>query len=665
MRPGSPRWLKVVFVATALVFTAVAVYVYGLRFFDWLESDATVPVLLGAKSLHATSPLGDDWYYANGDLWVVTPHLLAVLPVAILGVGPAALLVSTVVGFALELVVLVKVYLRHSGETWIALLATMVTFMAWSNAHVAYAYVQLAYGFATCVYLLSFHLFATLTHDTNARPWRFAVAGLVVAAIAVNNPTRALVYLFAPILVGCAWPWRPFAIRRRLVLSATAFAGWAVGFAIYTWWLAPVVAWSVPRGHAGFVLVGLKQIEANVAMLGRGLVILCAAGGRSGLWAIPGALLLAGALALVIREALSRALTSVRWLSLVVLAQLALVLVPLLLGNLLDGPEATRYVIPSMLTVVGLAVLIAVRTLGEAVGAWRRCLATGWLAVIPVAALVAATDTRPPAPVRGVWPDAAELQEVADELVRRGLTHGFADNLSANLLTLDSGGAALTCRITLNDILMPQRWLADTSCYTASALPDRFYVVAYQDDRERTAIRTTLPNELERFHVGDTYEIHVFRTEGTSLAWLDLPIRDRELASFPIRIPATHLQLRRGDVALEAGQIVATGKQGIVVYGPYIDLPKGDYIATWIGSGIESAGQLAFRITGVPRGRVLQKLAPEILLEAHAIPRARSELVRFTFTARRPVTGVEVTVESYGGARVSLHELVIERSPTR
>ncbi len=664
MRLGSSPWLRVVFLATALVFVAVAIYIFGLRFFEWLESDAAVPALLAAKSLQASSPVVADWYYANRDLWVLGPQLLAILPVAILGVGPVALLVANVLGFALEVFVLGKVYLWHSGKTWIALLATMATLMAWSNAHVAYAYVQLAYGFATSLYVLCFHLFATLLHDANPRRWRFGAAGLLLAGLAINNPTRGLVFLLAPILVGCAWPWRAFAGRRRVVVAATASAGFVVAFAAY-WWLAQVVAWSVPRGHAGFAFGGVKQIEANLAMLGRGLVLLCAGGGRSMLWAIPGALLLAGALALVGREAASRAFTPLRWLSVVVLAQLAAVLGPLLIGNLLDSPEATRYVIPSMLAVLGLAVVIAVRTLGEVVSPWLRRLATGWLVVVPVAALAAATDAGPPHPVRAVWPDAAELEIVADELVRRGLTHGFADNLSANLLTLDSRGAALTCRITFNDILMPQRWLASTSCYTASSLPDRFYVVAYQDDRDRRAVRSTLPNELERFHVGDTYEVHVFRTQDTSPVWLDLPILDRELATFPIQIPATHLQIRRENVTLVSGELVATGQPGTVVYGPYIDLPKGDYVATWIGSGIESTGQITFGVTGTPSGGGRRRLAPPVTLEAPTIPRGRSELVRFAFTAKRPVAGIEVSVESAGGARVSLHELVIERAPAR
>ena len=68
-----------VLLATTLVFVGVAVYLYGFRFFAWVESDAAVTGLLAAKVLHARSPVVTDWYYANGDVWGLAPHLFAIL----------------------------------------------------------------------------------------------------------------------------------------------------------------------------------------------------------------------------------------------------------------------------------------------------------------------------------------------------------------------------------------------------------------------------------------------------------------------------------------------------------------------------------------------------------------------------------------------------------
>ena len=149
-------------------------------------------------------------------------------------------------------------------------------------------------------------------------------------------------FLVAPIIAGCAWPWRGFSVRRRIALAGAACIGWGIGYAVYTFWLSTIVSWSVPRGHVGFFIGGLQQIKDNVVMLGHGLVLLCGGGDRPAAWAIPGLVVLVGALALVVRDAASRSLTRFRWICVVVLAQLGLVLVPLLIGSVLDGAEATR-----------------------------------------------------------------------------------------------------------------------------------------------------------------------------------------------------------------------------------------------------------------------------------------------------------------------------------
>ena len=663
---GSQPWQRVAFLATGLVFIAVATYVYGFLFFSWLESDAAVPALLAAKALQARSPIVTDWYYANGDLWVIAPHLIALVPVAIIGANPISLLIATALGFVLELVVLVKIYTRLAGALWIAVFAAMTTLMAWSNAHVAYEYIQLAYGFLTCLWLVAFYAFAALAQRDRLNAWQLvALAGLVVV-IGAANPSRSLVYLIAPVLGACLWPWRDAPIRRRLALASVAIGGWLISYGVYIW-LARVVSWSLPRGHVKFAIASVGAMVENLATLARGLLILCARGSGSPGRALPGVLLLVGALTLVLRDVIgTRTSTARRWVCVAVVAQLGVVVATLVVGNLLDGEQAVRYAMPSLIAVVGLATVIACGLVAEAPSStsrWPRRIAAGWLAGIPLVAVIAASDTRPPRPVPYKWPNASELHEVADELVRQGLTRGFAGDLAANLLTLDSSGAALICRVTTNEILTPQRWLADTSCYTPSTLPDRFFVVVYQNERDRKAIHATLPHELDRFSVGDTYETYVFRTEEASTAWLTLPILDGDLATFPMRVPATYLQLRRGQAAVESG-LVATGEPGTVVYGPYLELAQGHYTATWTGNGIESAGQIGFRVTGVDDGG-WRDLATPVTRDATRIPRDRTELVRLSFTLKHRTRGIEFTVDSHDGARVALHELLIERAPRR
>ncbi|HZJ62614.1 MAG TPA: hypothetical protein VFD36_03770, partial [Kofleriaceae bacterium] len=401
MRLPSERWLKVVFVVTAVVFASVTLYIYALRFFAWAESDAAVTVVLAGKILDAGSPVVDNWYYANGDVWCFGPHLLALLPVAVLGIGPASLLIAVVVGFALELSVLVYEYARLCSERWIALFAAMVTLTVWSQSHAAFVYAQLAYGYSAVVYLFLFAQVARLAEHGAPRAWRWLAVGAILAVLTVQNPTRAVVFGLAPLLAACAWPWHGLTLRRRLGIGAALVAGWAVAYAVYALVFTRVVQFSVPRGFTEFAFANRVGIAANLGNLARGLLLLCGDGTFPG--ALPGLIVLIGAIGLVVAHQLeSRALTRSRFLCTVVSAQFIMVCVPLVIGNLLVSRDSVRYLIPSLITMFGLAAILAVRAVATAGARSRRWLAAGWLGAVPVAALFAMPGARPPQPAHYV-----------------------------------------------------------------------------------------------------------------------------------------------------------------------------------------------------------------------------------------------------------------------
>lgn len=651
------RWLYVVLLATALVFLGVVVYLYGFRFTAWIDSDAAVSAVLAAKVLHAKLPVVGDWYYVNGDVWVLAPHLLAILPVAALGLGEASLFVAVVTGLVLEIIAYARLYTRLAGERWVGVFATMVTLMAWSQAHVAFIYIQLAYGFLTLMYLIGFGAFATLAADAPAPLRRWVAASAFIALVAMQNPTRGLVFVLAPIAVGCLWPWRQLAVRRRLAVIAAVAAGWLVAAIVYTQVFQRAVSFAYPPGHIDFAVKDARGIADNLAMLWQGVRLLCGGGHKLSWHVVPGALVMLGAITLVCREVFAaRALTALRFVSVAVTAQLGGVLVPLVLGNLLIAPTSVRYAMPSLLIVFGLAAVLAVRALAETSRGWRR-LATGWLVLIPLTALLATPKASPPKPKKYGWPNGPELQQLGDELARRGLTHGYSNVLNANVLNLESHGRSMTCPVYFAHVLIPQRWLADTTCYTAAALPERFYVVADHDERDDAALRATLPAPVERFHVGGTYEVSVFRTAAVSLAWLELPIHDGDELRFPLRLPATHLAFHRGGVALEAGQLVATGEPGNVIFGPYLRLPRGAYRVVWHGSAVASPGELTFTVAADLGRDVLARAT----VPASAIGKDHATLVELTFSIDRTRETVEFPIQSAGGARVSLDDLVIEQ----
>ena len=658
MMRGSPLWLRIVVGATALIFAAVAIYVFGFEFTARLHPDDTVIVFLADKALHAKSPVATDWYYANGEIWVIGQHLLALLPVAIAGVTTASLWASLVIGFVFQLAVLACCFRRLASEHWVAALAVIATSIAWSHSHIDFEYVQLAYGFGACMYLLAFTQLAGVADG--ATPRRGLLFGAVLVAVfAMENPPRTMVFMVVPVLVACAWPWRGVGARARIRIAGTAVGAWLLAFALYKLVLVRVVTFAYPAGYVAFELADAKRIVTNFHLLRDGLVALCGGDG-SVVRAVPGFAVVCGAIALVVRDVIStRVLTARRFVGAVLLTQLVLVLALSVFGTVLSNETSVRYLIPSLISLVGIAILVAVEAFGSAPVRARR-FAVAWLVAIPIAALVAVPDARPQPPLAAMRPDGAAIAPIAEALARRGLHRGFAIHLAASLLTVESGGDVVACPVTFWHAIIPSRWLTDTSYFDRATLPDRFFVVAGRTQVERDAIQLTLGPAIERFTASDTYDIYVYRTADTDMAWLDLPIRDGDDAVFPMHLPAKHLQLVHDKAVLAGGDLVATGEQGTIVYGPYIALPRGNYDISWIGNGIESTGELEFAVTATG-GRTT--FLARAKLDPTKVGRERAELVRMRVKLATRRDNVEVIATSHGGARVALHELVIEKLP--
>ena len=655
----APRWLWAVVLVTAGAFIADAIMIYGVRFAAWLESDATVPALLAARSLQDGLPIATDWYYGNGDVWVLAPHLFAILPVALLGIGQVSLWLSIVAGFAVEFVLVARTYAWLAGARWLGALAAMVTLAAWSRLHIRFVYIQLAYGFGAVLYLLVFAAFAARAVEPAATRRRLVGPAVLVMLAAVQNPTRGLVFVLVPLAVGCAWPWRDLPARRRLALVAAATLGWLVAVAVYRLVLCRLVSFAYPPGHIDFVLVdGWDGVALNLRRLRDGVHMLCGAGRRMTWLVVPSSLVLGGALALVGREVVrARALTALRMMCVVVVAQLGIVLGPLLSGNLMIAPTSVRDAMPSLVLMLGLAAVLAVRAVAEAARV-SRALATGWLVLLPIAVLLAIGKSRPPAPKAYVWAHPRELPALGAELARRGLTHGYSNLLNANLIAFGAQGRVRICPVHFAHVLIPQRWLADTRCYTASALPARFFVVtdhAVPDDE--VTLRATLPPPEERFHIGPTCDVSVYRTAAVPLVWLTLPIHDGNELALPLRLPASHPALHRGESTADGDRLVATGAPGSVVSGPSLALPRGAYRVTWRGHAITSPGRLTFLVVADDGADVLARATVDPVA---AGPGAATR-VELSFATDRTRDGVEVVVVSGGGARVALDEVVIER----
>ncbi len=701
MAVSPKRWLEIAVGLTAIVFVGQVLYLYGTHFDGWVESDAAAPVLLVGNILRNGKPVPTDWYFGNGDVWLLATHWFALLPVAIFGMGKTSTLVALVIGLTAQLATLRWAFLRFGGNRWIASFAAMLVLMAWSQFHVAFIYLQLSYGFHATVQTATFTCFAlALSRRQKAMDEKVArkiepmlvLGTTAVFLVAAANPLRGLVFILAPVIVACGWPWRGLSTKSRAYVGGVATMAWAVGYVVYKQVFLKVCTFTPWPSHEVFALRDGKGIAENLRMLGQGFLTLCGGGSYfvtsspSSRGLLAPTVVLGVGLALIVAAAAVRYVlkgprtpTLLRIVIITVAAQMGGALVPLVLGNLMEGPHSVRYVMTSVLMMFGLGGVVIANDLIERKDAkgveadatpessrsgrpiWRW-VGMAWILAVPATALADALSIDVPTPGRGQWPDEASLQKVASELEQRHLSLGYSDLWNANILTLVSNGKTKTCPVFFDRVLVPQRWNVERYCYDRAALPERFYVVSYPESpqEEEAASRSTGTQPVERLTVG-TYVLSVFTTANARLNWLDLPLADGEHMVWPFHLPAAHVAFRQINVEpFKNGPVEASGVAGTVLHGPYIALPKGTFHVRWMGSGIESSGELKFDLTS-ENGRTM--LAQRQIPSSSLSNIKHGELLTFDVSLESPAKGVELRVFSDGGARVSLDEVIIERSP--
>jgi hypothetical protein len=661
-------WLRLVFVVTICTLVGEAGYVYLIRFGRLVHSDAACLVLMTRSALESHLPIADKWYFANGDVLFFN-SIVGAIPVALFGVGLDSLRVLDALQLALALGALTFSF-RQLRKTplWLSFFAAVVTLLGISHLHFLFVFVETAYGVIATTYFLAFALFARAlpTNDEGTvavdrvfgQRGRWVLAAAWFAFVSLSNTMRIVPFGLAPLLIAGVWPWRGVSLRARLAFASVVLGSWSFALVVSRTLFQRSLTFAPYDGLIDFSWMNLTNVAVNVTRLGRALLALSGELGGLTLLAVPGLLLVIGALVLVGAEVLSsRTLTRERFAAVLLVSALGVVLGPAFAGDLLREAASARYLMPALLPLMGLAVILAYR---RASGGGRTSpIAKAWLILVPligvlgfqkmVAACRAADHAQ--------WANAIGHAEVAKELVRRDLRHGFSTYWNGNLISLLSNGATRTCPVFFGSHLAPQKWNIDSPCFDANQLPRQIYVVVADNERNDfdRARQRSLPAAQERFSVG-TFDVFVFETAKVPLEWLTLPLTKRNLR-FPLRMTTSHPAIERGHAEAVDGGLLATGERGSIVYGPQVDLPKGKYRIVWTGSGVASPGQIAFDAWaggdkpfafGRVDARALQDRKHELLSTLHV------DLAQDT-------PRMEFRVFSEDGGKVALEELRIER----
>ena len=511
-------------VACALLLAGTGLFLIdGFR--DRISADAAVPLLLARRMLETGALMPADWYYGNGDFWILGPQLFVLPFVAAWGVVPRALACGNALGLVLLFAAAVALG-RAVGARWsTALIAASLPVALFSHFQREFVVVQLSYGLMAAKLMLT--LAAAIAWLRAPPTDRIARVLLVAYAVLLGvwtaeNPGRPLMYLVLPLAAALALHAKA-ASRRAVVLAAATLIALGTGCTVRQRLLAHLqmvpgldaFRFTAPgewMSHVRWLFGGLRHLYGSDALgdppagfLAIVLALLRAA-------AVPAILLMAA------RASEPRGAIGARMPLATGAVGFVFIAALLVVGNVMVDPVSDRYLMPSWLLALAGAAFAA-----SILPSWR------WIAVLlvvafPLGGLVNALGIRH----AGSATDAAGLPRppaldgVIAALRDLGVARGFASHRYANVLTVRSGASLDLCDVRFKPEPVPARWLDAEACFDPARLREGFFVLLAPDERDAAhaaAITASIGTPSGMREV-DGYAIWVYQSDSASLTWL-------------------------------------------------------------------------------------------------------------------------------------------------
>jgi hypothetical protein len=524
---GFDRTLAVVAVSLVLVGLALF-WLTGFR--DRISSDAAVTVLLAQHVLDTGTLLPRDWFYGNGDLWIVGPQLLAMPFVALWGATPLALACGNALGLIL-IFASTFALARAADARWpVAALAASLTVSLYSHFQREFVAMQLSYGWmsAKLMVLLGLAIVWLKLAEIPAKRLRASAALIAYALLlciwTVENPLRPLVYLVLPFGIVLALRPSRTSVSTLVLALATLFA-LSVGALARHFLLERLLM--VP-GLDAFRFAPASEWPSHLQRIAAGARHLYG-GDALGVPQFPllermlGWIRAASVLAVAVLVARSRTPPTGegRWFRApfeIGMIDFAIIASVLVVGSTMVDPVGDRYLIPAWhLVVVGL--VVAARPLVQ----WRW-IATVFVIAFALGGVLNAIDIQRAGSSR----DSAglarppELDGALDALRGTGIARGFATHRYANAATVRSLGELQLCDVLLDTTPRPARWINATSCFDATSYANGFFLLLAADEKNATlatTLRATMGQPGDVIEVGD-YSIWTYPAGTGDLAWL-------------------------------------------------------------------------------------------------------------------------------------------------
>jgi len=485
----------------ALALVALMLVLVGLGIFwtagfrDRISSDAAVTLLLARDILDTGMLLPADWYYGNGDLWIIGPQLFSLPFVALWGVTPLALSCGNALGLAAIFASAFALAYAACQRWPTAVLAATPVVALYSHFQREFVAVQLSYGWMSAKLMLLLGaaiIWLRAAEKSPARAREIIVLAGYAAILCIwtaENPIRPLLYLVLPLAVALA-------LRRSLTHATTMLAA-ATAIAMIAGWL--LRQWLLGRllmvpGLDTFHFTSVTEWPRHLWLLAAGARHLYG-GDALGMPELP-----------VTQQVLG-------WLRAAIFPAIAI----LLLGTAMVDPVSDRYLIPAWhLALVGF--VVAVRAMPR----WR------WIAILFVVAFPLGGVFNAIGILRAGSSDAAGLPRpppldgVLAKLYDGGFVRGFATHRYANAMTVRSEARIEACDILFDPQLRPARWLNTKTCTDPTIYVDGFFVLLAPDEQNKAhanAVRATIGEPSTVIDV-DGYSIWAYRKESATLDWL-------------------------------------------------------------------------------------------------------------------------------------------------
>jgi hypothetical protein len=522
-------------VAVLLFVFAAARFFFGPTFGLLLNSDVAVPALLAAEIWRKASVFPESWYYANGEIWTLSPQILALPFVATLGLSSLALKLGNIVCLALTAGSMILLIHRVTKSLPFAITVAVGVLAVFSRLHVDMVYEQAAYGWI-CAQLTALIYFSLLILSDQRKDssltrfrirWSAVFYVLLLAQITVGSPLRAAVYWCVPIVVVCFLLPPEWSRRQAVLLLALTCGALFVGMAGHGALGRDLL---IAPGVGSFALQPPSRWATNLSVLWRGVPMLLEFAPMGSFKAIDPAsaaeimrclfFASAGATTILVWRSGPAECAEARFFAQLAAVMLGVVTAVLLIGNLVVNELAVRYLLPQ--TVICLAAFMTVLwyKLGARSKRLRAVSALFVLAFCGGAALLPVTLRSGPPSTNCDAP--AGICDLQSTLLQHDLHMGYATYWNANVTTLASRGEIVVCGILLRPRVAPMRWLVSKDCFDAPQRTDRYFIAFTRAEvakLDRHALIADTGNPDATASAGD-YEIWIYEAANHSTEWL-------------------------------------------------------------------------------------------------------------------------------------------------